>query len=133
MKRRSKVSSKRAKGGPRNPAKRKPRTAHKEQSNKTGMAWLTRELDEAREQQRATSELLRVISQASFQLQSVLQGVAETASKRRLREGLPTPLSSEFCRVAYKRREPDKTPCSVHGENATILNWINNLALYSKR
>jgi class 3 adenylate cyclase len=45
------------------------------------MAWLTRELDEAREQQRATSELLRVISQASFQLQSVLQRVAETAAR----------------------------------------------------
>ena len=81
MKRRSKVSSKRAKGRPRNPAKRKPRTAHKEQSHETGMAWLTRELDEAREQQRATSELLRVISQASFQLQSVLQRVAETAAR----------------------------------------------------
>ena len=84
MKKRAKPTGKRAKGRVRYPAKRKPRTAGqraKACAEKTGIAWLTRELDEAREQHRATSELLRVISQSSFQLQSVLQSVAETAAR----------------------------------------------------
>ena len=84
MKKRAKPTGKRAKGRVRYPAKRKPLTAGrraKAYAEKTGIAWLTRELDEAREQHRATSELLRVISQSSFQLQSVLQSVAETAAR----------------------------------------------------
>jgi hypothetical protein len=42
---------------------------------------LTRELEDAREQQAATSEVLRALSQSEFQLQSVLQSVAESAAK----------------------------------------------------
>jgi two-component system, NtrC family, sensor kinase len=45
------------------------------------VARLARELDDAREQQRATSELLGAISQYEFQLQSVLQRVAEAAAR----------------------------------------------------
>src|SRR5262245_56074773 len=46
----------------------------------TQVARLTRELNESREQQTAMSELLRVISRPKFELQSVLQNVAETAA-----------------------------------------------------
>ena len=84
MKKRAKVTAKHAKSRVRYPAKQKPRIASRRAGThveKTGIDWLTRELDEAREQQRATSELLRVISQSSIQLQSVLQSVAEMAAR----------------------------------------------------
>ena len=47
---------------------------------KTKVARLTRELNEALERQRATAEVLSAISRSKFELQSILQSVVDTAS-----------------------------------------------------
>jgi two-component system, NtrC family, sensor kinase len=49
-------------------------------SQETEIARLTRERDEAREQQTALSELLRLISRSKFELQPILQSVVDIAS-----------------------------------------------------
>src|SRR4029077_17264749 len=88
MKRRSKGGGQRVKaqrpnaaklkhGGARNATRRPSSEARQEEQ----IVLLTRELDEARERQSATSEVLRALSQSEFQLQSVLQSVAESAAK----------------------------------------------------
>ena len=50
-------------------------------SQETVVARLTRELNEAREQQSATSEVLRVIASSPTEIQSVLDAVATTAAR----------------------------------------------------
>jgi two-component system, NtrC family, sensor kinase len=47
----------------------------------TEVARLTHELNEAREQQRATAEVLSAISRSNFELQPILQSVVDTASQ----------------------------------------------------
>ena len=89
MKRRSRAGSKPAKARRHRAVKPKGRSAPKAMPRRgsapagqgTEVARLTRELNEQREQQRATAEVLSAISRSNFELQPILQSVVDSASQ----------------------------------------------------
>src|SRR6516164_2366980 len=89
MRRRSRAAGEPTKAQRRKTAARKSRVAPKAARprsssaarEETKVARLTRELDEALEQQTATSALLSVISGSNFDLDAVLQSVIDTAAR----------------------------------------------------
>jgi GAF domain-containing protein len=89
MKRRSRAGSRPAKARRRKRVtlehRKAPKAARRRTATAGGLetevARLTRELNEQREQQRATAEVLSAISRSNFELQPILQSVVDTASQ----------------------------------------------------
>jgi GAF domain-containing protein len=82
--RRRKTSSRKRRNGVKAVPRRNPTAAArraKEAAAETSVARLTRELNEAREQQAATSEVLRVISSSPGELEQVFQAMLENVSR----------------------------------------------------
>ena len=123
MRRRSRTGSASVKSRRRKAATLKRRTAPKvrhrssEAGQETEVARLSRELSEAREQQVATADVLKVISRSTFDLNAVLQTLIESAGK----------LCDADQGVITRRREGVFYRAEAYGYSKEFMNHVRGV------
>ncbi len=104
-----------------------PKTARRNSSPAASLhqqlALLTRERDEALEQQTATAEVLKVISRSTFDLQTVLQTLVESAA--RLCDADKATITRQKGEVFYR--------AEAYGFSAEFLNYVRTIPIVPER
>ena len=104
-----------------------PKAADRRRSLATGketnVARLTRELQEAREQQTATADVLKVISRSTFDLRAVLQALVESAA--RLCDADKAFITRQRSGVFYR--------AEAHGFSREFMDYIKDIPIKAER